>query len=83
LSILHSFPDGLSELPLVNSGGVVYTLGGVSTKKTVTGSIEMIIALVLNKPFYAVFLVPEIILKMLIPKKIRRFILRNFRKQIY
>jgi glycosyltransferase involved in cell wall biosynthesis len=83
LSILHSFPDGLSKLPLVNSGGVMYTLGGVSTNKTVTGSIEMIIALILNKPFYAVFLVPEIILKILIPKKFRRFILRNFRKNIF
>ena len=80
---MHSFPDGLSKLPLVNSGGVMYALGGVSTNKTVTGSIEMIIALILNKPFYAVFLVPEIILKILIPKKFRRFILRNFRKNIF
>jgi hypothetical protein len=79
LCILRSFPDGLSKLPLVNNGGVTYTLGGISTKKTVSGSIEMIIALVLNKPLYAVFLVPEIVLKIFIPKKIRRFILRNFR----
>ena len=83
LCILRSFPDGLSKLPLVDGGGVIYTLGGVSTKKTVTGSIEMIAILVLNKPFYALLLVPEIVLKMLIPQKVRRLILRNFRKSIY
>jgi glycosyltransferase involved in cell wall biosynthesis len=80
LCILRSFPNGLSKLPLVNGGGVIYTLGGVSTQKTVAGSVEMIIALVLSKPFYAILLVPEIILKILTPQKVRRLILRNFRK---
>jgi glycosyltransferase involved in cell wall biosynthesis len=80
LCTLRSFPNGLSKLPLVNGGGVIYTLGGVSTQKTVVGSVEMIIALVLSKPFYAMLLVPEIILKILTPQKVRRLILRNFRK---
>ena len=80
LCTLRSFPNGLSKLPLVNGGGVIYTLGGGSTQKTVVGSVEMIIALVLSKPFYAMLLVPEIILKILTPQKVRRLILRNFRK---
>ena len=82
VSILNTFSNGLKALPVVKNGGVEYLLGGVSTKKTIYGSIEMIRALILLRPFYALFLIPEIILKFLIPRRLRRFILRNFRTNI-
>jgi len=82
VSILNTFSNGLKALPVVKNGGVEYSLGGVSTKKTIYGSIEMIRAIILHRPFYALFLVPEIILKLLIPRRLRRFILRNIRSNI-
>ena len=79
LSIIQTFPNTLSVLPMVDSGGVIYTLGGVSTKRTNLGSLEMISALIFYKPFYAIFLSPVIAIKMLIPSKIRRLFLYYFR----
>ena len=82
MSILNTFSEGLKALPVVKYGGVEYSLGGFSTKKTIYGSIEMIRALILNRPLYALLLVPELILKLLIPRRLRRFILRNISTNI-
>ena len=82
MSILNTFSKGLKALPVVNNGGVEYSVGGVSRKKTIYGSIEMIRALILHRPLYALFLAPEIILKLLVPRRLRRYILRNFKGNI-
>jgi hypothetical protein len=80
LVILQTFPDTLTVLPMSSFGGVVYTLGGISTKKTNLGSLEMSIALIFYRPFYAMFLIPVIAIKMLIPSKVRRLILSYSKK---
>ena len=76
VSILQSFPDGLKNLPISKHGSVCYFLGGKSSNKSLYGSLEMVKALILYRPILAIVMIPIIFIKLLIPRGIRRAVLR-------
>ena len=79
VSILESFPSGLKNLQVTKNGGVQYSFGGLSTKKSFYGTMEMIMALIIHRPLLSIVAIPAILFKTLIPRKIRRFLLKRIK----
>tara|TARA_B110000003_G_C16418238_1_gene445135 strand:- start:274 stop:768 length:495 start_codon:yes stop_codon:yes gene_type:complete len=79
VSILESFPSGLKNLQVTKNGGVQYSFGGLSTKKSFYGTMEMIKALTIHRPLLSIVAIPAILFKTLIPRNIRRFLLKRIK----
>ena len=71
--MIKVFPKGLSELPLNSSGGVVYDLCGVSSKRRIHRDIEIGKILFLRRKFGRLFsFAVKASMKLLMPKAMRR-----------
>lgn len=79
VSILESFPYSLKNLQVSKNGGVQYSFGGLSTKKSLYGTIEMIKAIIIYRSILSIVVVPAIFFKTLIPRNIRRFLIKKIK----
>ena len=60
IAILESFPSGLKNLQVLKNGGIQYSFGGLSTKKSFHGTMEMIKALIMHRPLLSILAIPAI-----------------------
>ena len=71
--IYKHFKKGLKDLQMQASGGVNYYLGGISTKKSRQGNIELIKSLLKNKPNHWISILIYILIKSLSIRWLRRY----------
>lgn len=76
--LLREFPSGLPAAIVSESGGVKYQLGGVSSKKAWQASWQMIQIVVKERPLLGFAVAFMIFAKGLLPRRIRRWILKNY-----
>lgn len=75
--LLREFPDGLYSTLFVNSGGVKYQLGGISSQKTWKANFQIIRVAFKERPFLALPIACMIASKALFPRILRRWILKR------
>lgn len=73
---LEVFPNGLKKDLIICNGNVVYQLGGLSSQKTILGRIHMIRGIFSVRPLLAIPVSIAITLKNLVPRRIRRLLLK-------
>ena len=73
---LGAFPNGMNNDMIINNGGVKYQLGGLSSEKNITGTYHLIIGIFQMRPIYAFPVTFILVVKSLIPRKFRRFLLK-------
>tara|TARA_B100000780_G_C21077821_1_gene433944 strand:- start:85 stop:822 length:738 start_codon:yes stop_codon:yes gene_type:complete len=74
---LEAYPMGLNRNMFKNNGSVTYQLGGLSSQKTTLGRIHMLIGIFKVRPLLAIPVSFAIIFKNLIPRRIRRLLLKH------
>ena len=74
---LEAFPNGLSEELFVRNGGVKYQLGGLSSERNILGAYHLVIGIFKIRPFLALPITCILILKSIVPRRFRRWILRR------
>jgi glycosyltransferase involved in cell wall biosynthesis len=75
--LLQEFPGGLRALKVLNSGGVKYLLGGVSSQKTLEACVQLIKIIFEERPFSGLPIIFILLLKSLVPRIFRRWILKR------
>ena len=80
---LQAFPKGLTDNLILSSGGVKYQLGGLSTQRTFTGTLHMIRGIFMVRPVLAVPVSMLLLVKLIIPRAVRRLILRALPQTLY
>ena len=73
---LETYPKGLSRDMFKNNGSVTFQLGGLSSKKTILGRIHMIKGIFQTRPLLLIPVSFVIIFKNLIPRGMRRLLLK-------
>ncbi len=73
---LEVFNKGMKKNMFINNGSVVYQLGGLSSQKTILGRIHMIKGIFKIRPLLAIPVSITIILKNLVPRRLRRLLLK-------
>lgn len=73
---LQAFPQGLTNKLTPSSGGVRYQLGGLSTQRVFTGTFHMVRGIFMVRPLLAFPVSMLLLIKLLIPRALRRLILR-------
>lgn len=80
--ICRTFPQGLNYLPVNSSGKVVYTLGGVSSSRSAQGKRQVLEIARENLPHFTYLkLLFYLGAQSVLPRSVRRLILRTFKSQ--
>lgn len=73
---LQEFPKGLSEKLFIKNGGVKYQLGGLSSDRNFLGTYHLVIGIFQVRPLLALPITFILILKSIVPRPLRRCLLR-------
>ena len=74
---LEVFPEGLSKQLFVRNGGVKYQLGGLSTQRSFLVAYQLVLGARKVRPLLAIPVACILLIKSVIPRELRRWILRR------
>jgi glycosyltransferase involved in cell wall biosynthesis len=74
---LEVFPRGLSSELFVRNGGVKYQLGGLSTQRSLLVAYQLVVGVFKVRPLLAIPVACILLIKSVVPRALRRWILRR------